>query len=194
MKVGIQGERGSACDAAAVVILKESLAEVAFDYLIDAEGVLSALEMDQIDAGVLASESPLGVPVQETVEALKRHSEIIEISELQSEVRHCIMTADPEAGPIRKIASHPIPLQKHAEFLAERFPGYESIPMRDTGEAAGELASGRLSRDTAVIALPRAAEVFGLSIIERELPVNDNYLTRFVLVKRVTKQSVVADG
>ena len=185
MKIGIQGERGSACDVAATTLVGELPGNIIFVYLANAENVTAALVEGSIDMAVLASESPVGVPVPETAKALTQHREIIEVSEFSSEVRHCIMVRNQHPPVITKIASHPIPLQKHHEFLAIRFPGYEAISMIDTGVAAQKLAEGILSDDTAVIAMPGAAEIFGLKVIESNLPANDNYLTRFVLVRKV---------
>jgi len=185
MKIGIQGERGSACDAAAVQLTNSQQTDVAFEYFTTAEGTLAALETQSIDAAVLVIESPLGAPVPETSRALACHAPTIKLAELKSEVRHCIMVKRGVRTAIRKVASHPIPLEKHRKFLSERFPGYEPVPIEDTGLAARLLSEGRLSVDTAVIAMPRAAEIFGLEITDSHLPANDGYLSRFALIKKM---------
>lgn len=105
-------------------------------------------------------------------EALNRRSAVTEVAEPQIEVRHCIMARD-AITEIQKVASPLIPLQKHAEVLKKRFPGYEAIPHQDTGTSGAEPAAGKLPPNTAAITLPRAAEIFGLSIIESDLPTND---------------------
>ena len=97
-------------------------------------------------------------------------------------MRHCLLVVPgTPAQAIRKVASHPIPLEKHREFLVEKFPGYESLPLSDPGIAARDLSKGKLGKDTAVLALPKAAERFGLEILESTLPANENYKTRFVV-------------
>jgi prephenate dehydratase len=194
MKVGIQGGLGSACDEAAARLLSGIWEETLLHYLIDAERVLSALEDGSVDAAVAALESPVGVPVAETAEAIKRHPRVTVAAELRSEVRHCIMALPNCSEPIRRVASHLIPLEKHAEFLKARFPGYQPVVIDDTGLAAKMLAEGRLSPDAAVVALPRAAELFGLRVIERELPANDAYLTRFVLLRSTKEPGLAGSG
>ena len=184
MKIGIQGERGSACDAAAVQLTQWCLVEGGLEYLSTAERTLTALEEQSIDAAVLAFESPLGVPVPETSKALASHSPIAELAELESEVRHCIMTRRGARTAVRRIASHPIPLKKHMEYLSMRFPGYEPVEIEDTGLAARILSEGGFTDDTAVIAMAHAAEVFQLDIIDSSLPANDGYFTRFALVRK----------
>ena len=180
IRVGIQGELGSACDEAAAVLLGGGSPR--YFYLTDAEQTLSALERGDVDAAVLAMESPVGVQIQETALALSRHQAFVEVAELKCEVRHCLLVRPNSGAKISAIASHEIPLQKHREFLERWIPGYREIQVADTGLAAKQLASGELSDDVAVIAMPRAAEVFGLKALEVQLPANDRYLTRFVLV------------
>ncbi len=183
IKVGVHGELGSACDGVAAALLRKS--NPTYVYLTDAMRAVAAVQSGEVDVALLAAESPLGVPIGETAAALSHYPEIVEVAEYNSEVRHCVM-ARAEANAIRAIASHEIPLKKHREFLAWRYPGYREISVADTGLAAKELAEGTLPADVAVIAMPRAAEVFGLRVLERELPANDRYLTRFILVKRRT--------
>lgn len=183
MNIGIQGEVGSACDEAAALLFPNS--SNSFVYLTNAENCLAALDSTRIEAAVLALESPVGVPVPESDEALSAHARLKIQRELCREVRHCLMIHPlARVGDIRKVASHPIPLEKHRRFLSARFPNYQPIVLSDPGLAARKLAEGELCEDTAVIAMPRASEIFGLKIIETELPANDNYLTRFVVVER----------
>lgn len=190
MRVGIQGLPGSACDEAAVLLIEEE--EASFVYLTDAEGVLSALFEGSIDVGVLAAESPLGIPVPETAVALPRYPAVDEIAELRSEVRHCILVRPGEENaPITTVASHAIPLAKHRDFLANTFRGYTSLELPDTGLAAKKLAAGELPANTAVIAMKRAAELFGLAILHSSLPKNDDYQSKFLLVKKPTSSALV---
>lgn len=180
--VGVQGERGSACDAIAEELIANPNAEL--KYLSNAENVLMNLRAGEIDWAILAWESPLGTLVAETQEAISKHGKVEELRRIESEVRH-VLLAKPEvaAKDIKCVASHPIPLAKHKISLSEYFPGYIEIPSIDTGVAAKDLANGVLSGNTAVIAMRHAAEVFGLKVLDLDLPANDNYLTRFILVK-----------
>lgn len=181
MKIGIQGVRGSACDEAASKLCAPNDELV---YLVSAGPVIQALLDGRIDSAVLAMESPLGVSVEETAFALHGRGGFVEVAELRSEVRHCILVRHQGCELIRRVASHAIPLEKHRIFLEQRFPGYTALVQEDTGAAAEALAAGNFGDDTAVIALARAAEIFGLYVLERDLPANDRYLTRFVLLER----------
>ena len=182
LRVGIQGKSGSACDAVAEDLIRESDFELV--YFSDAEGVLSNLKAGNIDLGVLAYESPLGTPVEETKQAINKYGQVQEIRELKSEVHHVLLASpDVETKSIRFVASHSIPLNKHREALSEYFPGYSEIETADTGIAAEDLASGKLPKNTAVIAMPHAGKIFDLKVLNLELPANDSYLTRFALVK-----------
>jgi prephenate dehydratase len=182
IKVGIQGERGSACDAVAQQLIESPNAEL--KYLSNADSVLANLKARKIDLAVLASESPLGIPVLDTQEAIDKHGTVKELRRLESKVCHVLLVRpEIEQQDVTFVASHPIPLSKHKETLSEYFPGYFEVQYIDTGVAAKDLASGILPVNTAVIAMRHAAEVFGLKVIDLDLPANDNYLTRFVLVE-----------
>jgi prephenate dehydratase len=181
MRTGIQGLPGSACDEASTLLLPSS--DNSFRYFSDANRALEALASGSVDQVILAAESPLGSPVPETAEALARYPSLIVIDELCREVHHCIMVHKDYLGEaIKRVASHPVPLEKHRLCLERHFPGYEAISLADTGLAAQQLADGALAIDTAVIAMPRAAELFGLKVLVKSLPANERYLTRFVVV------------
>lgn len=183
MRVGVQGEPGSACDEASIFLVSPDVAK--FEYFTDAEQVLIALVSGAVDRAVLAAESPVGNPVAETAAAFLRHPPFIVAGKIHREVHHCVMVrSDNVESAVTHIASHSIPLGKQRAFLEQRFPGYQPIPLPDSGLAARQLSEGILPEGTAVIAMPRAAELFTLSIVERDLPANDNYLTKFVLVER----------
>ena len=188
VKIGIQGEPGSACDEAAALLASEFSEEAVFVYLTDARGTLEALARGLIAAAVIALESPVGTPVDETAEALACFPAVCRRKLLSMEVKHSLMIKSANSTErIQTVASHPVPLKKHRDFLISRFAGYREMPLADTGLAAKMLADGKLPPGTAVIAMPRAAELFGLSIIERELPANDNYLTQFALVEIIRR-------
>lgn len=182
--VGIQGERGSACDAMAKPLLAGLSGTANFEYLLDAASVLGKLKSKVIDLGILVIESPIGTPVEETQAAFRQFGPIEVIKEHSAEVRHAILAHHLGSGPgITSVASHPIALKKHKDFLTHVFPGYAELPYADGGLAAKDLASGKLAPSTAVIAMPHAAEVFPLKVLHADLPANDNYQSRFILVK-----------
>lgn len=184
MKVAIQGQAGSACDEAAAMLCPDS-SSITFEYCDDAAAAIQKLDSGECKLALLAMESPLGSAVKETESALQAFGSkaFIPLVELCREVHHCIMIQKgANQARVDTIASHLIPLKKHKDFLTKRFPGYSELVYPDPGAAACDLQKGVLKDSTAVIAMPRAAELFGLDVIERNLPANDGYLTRFALV------------
>jgi prephenate dehydratase len=180
MRIGVQGEAGSACDAAVSKLLADTVERI---YLTDGERTIQAVHSGEVQYAVVALESPRGTPVDETSSALQKYPCRI-TRRHEEEVRHCVMTLGHTGAAITQIASHPIPLRKHKEFLEVRFPEAHFVTVADTGLAAQMLHQGAFPPTTAVIALPYAAELFGLTIIETDLPANDNYLTVFGLIER----------
>ena len=182
-KIGIQGALASACDEAAAKLVPGDFEAV---YLCTASKTLSALSRGEISAAVLAWESPLGTLVAET-EAASKIFPVRIVSTADTEVRHCLLIPPGLSSSVLKyVASHEIPLRKHRKFLQTFLGDYEEIFLDDTGLAAEQLSKGELPPETAVLALPRAGEIFGLETIDCQLPANDNYLTRFALVEKAS--------
>jgi prephenate dehydratase len=167
MRIGIQGEPGSACHEAAEKLIVSLSSDDLVSCLTNANKTLHALETGQIDVAVIVGESPLGTAVEETARALAAHSSVEILKEYSAEVRHCVMTlSDINPVSVRAIASHEVPLMKHREFLLSRFPDVKLVPVEDSGLAAKLLARGELPRETAVVAVRRAAELYGLKMID----------------------------
>ena len=184
LRVGVQGELGSACDEVAPRLLGDEFAPHVLEYLTTAERTLSALQEGVVDVAVVALESPLGVAVEETKGALEKYPniEFLKVADLEV-IHHLLCRPNSDVTAIRAIASHPVALRKHANFLSSRFPHIERIEVADTGLAAQLLAESQLPNGTAVIAMPSAARIFGLQTIETNLPGNHDYLTRFALLR-----------
>ncbi len=70
-------------------------------------------------------------------------------------------------------------------YLKRKWSGVELAEYEDTAKAAADLASGVLPPTTAVIASKRAAELYGLDLIEESVQdLKFNY-TSFVVAERI---------
>ena len=156
-----------------------------FAYLVTAENVVLALSSGSIERAVVAFESPIGSPVEETRFALEGRNPQI-ISEADLEVRHSVVAR--KKLPFEQyttVYSHPIALSKHHNFLSETFSKVKFEEFSDSGAAARDLAEGKLGDTALVIAMPTVCNEFNLVTVVESLPGNDNYLTRFLLLEGV---------
>ena len=186
MKIGIMGAEGSFSEEAARVhIQKESLADAEVLFLVSAERVLTALEAGEIDQGIFPIENSNGGIVIEAVHAMAAHR--FRVAKMFEIDVHQNLIAKKGVNPdqITAITSHDQALKQCRMYLKRKWPGVEIEEYADTAKAAADLANGTLPETTAVIASKRAAELYGLDIIEESIQdLKFNY-TSFVVAERL---------
>jgi len=122
--------------------------------------------------------------VQTAFEAMGRHLFTL-VDELWVEIHQCLMAKPGVAKKtIKKIASHPQAISQCERYLKTKWPQAELINWEDTAKAAKDLAEGKLTSETAVIAPARSAQLYGLDIIERGIQDTHPNLTTFIVVKK----------
>jgi chorismate mutase/prephenate dehydratase len=101
--------------------------------------------------------------------------------EIELRIHQHLMGKMQDLRGVRRVCSHPQSLAQCRAWLAEHLPAIELIPVASNAEAA------RRARDedgTAALAGEAAAEVYGLSILFREVEDQADNTTRFVVVGR----------
>lgn len=185
MKIGVMGARGSFSEQAGELYIKKNeVKEGEILPLISAENVLTALNKGEIDRGIFPIENSNGGIVLEAVYAMAKHNfEIEQMFEL--DVHHMLLVKPHvTASHINTIASHDQALKQCRMYLKRVWPEAEIAPYADTAKAAEDLASGTLLDSTAVIAPRRAAELYGLQVLEESIQdLKFNY-TVFVVAKK----------
>jgi prephenate dehydratase len=185
MKIGVMGAKGSFSEQAGELYIKKSGTEKAeIIPLISAENVLTALNKGEIDKAIFPIENSNGGIVIEAVYAMAKHTfEIEQMFEL--DVHHMLLVKPHvTASHINTIASHDQALKQCRMYLKRMWPACDILPYADTAKAAEDLASGILPDTTAVIAPKRAAELYGLEILEESIQdLKFNY-TVFVVAKK----------
>jgi prephenate dehydratase len=140
--------------------------------------VCSAVASGSAAAALLPIENSIAGSVGEAVDALIR-SHLSVVGEVLLPVRHQLLALPGVAGSeVRSVASHRQALAQCEAYLARG--GWTVVVAEDTAGAARELSeSGDRSR--AVIASVRAAERYGLEILERDIQDHGGNMTRFVV-------------
>ena len=178
------GDRGSFSEEAGELYLKEEgISEAEIVPLVSAENVLKALKNKAIDKGIFPIENSNGGIVIEAVHAMAAHTfEIEKMFEL--DVHHMLLVKPgTKATEINAVCSHDQALKQCRMYLNKTWSEAEIMPYEDTAKAAEDLASGKLSKTTAVIAPKRSAELYGLEILEESIQdLKFNYTT-FVVAK-----------
>lgn len=175
MKVAFQGEIGAFSEEAVMAFFGQAdlAPQPAFD------DVFAAVTAGAADRAVVPIENSLFGSVHANYDLLRTHDLVI-VGELQLRVRHNLMAREGAAlEGLRRVHSHPQALGQCQDFLKNRLSHAEVVPAYDTAGAAKMVAaSGR--DDEAAIASARAAEEYGLEIIEAGIESNHQNYTRFL--------------
>lgn len=177
MIVAFQGEPGAYSEQAIFDYFGnvETLPCESFDMVFDS--VVSG----KCDSALIPIENSLAGSIHQNYDLLLRHDLHI-VGEHLLRVRHClIVNPGIKKENIRKAISHPQALGQCADYL--RSHGIQAEQVYDTAGSVKMLKeSGVL--DAAAIASKRAAELYGMQILEEGIEDNAENYTRFLAVGR----------
>jgi prephenate dehydratase len=112
---------------------------------------------------------------------LLRHGLVV-VQEINLFVHYCLLAMPGvRAAEVRRVISHPMALAHCGRALARL--GVDPEPVEDTAGAVEMLRSERML-DTAAIASPRVADLYGLDVIAHGLQDESWNVTRFLLLSR----------
>ena len=181
IRIGVSGAMGSFSEEAARVYVKKSrIKRFELRYLISVENVLSALENRKIDIGIFPIQNSIGGIVTEAVRPMSKHVfRIRKIFDIDIK-QNLLVTKYTKREDIRTIVSHDQALKQCRRYLKRKWAGVKLKTYEDTAKAAEDLASGKFSKSTAVIASRTAAEVYKLKILEAGIQDLKTNLTTFI--------------
>ncbi|MBI2868208.1 MAG: prephenate dehydratase [Chloroflexi bacterium] len=175
-EVSYQGEAGSYAEEAALAFFGGTMELRPKERL---EDVFRAVEEAAVQFGVVPIENSLEGSISRVYDLLL-DSTLMVCGELELRVSHCLIGAD-DAGldTISKVYSHPQALAQSRNFLkhlkAELIPTYNTAASVKMVKESGEPGS-------AAIASARAAAIYDMKIIAREIEDNPNNFTRFFIL------------
>jgi chorismate mutase / prephenate dehydratase len=171
--VAFQGEIGAYSEEAAFRYFGNSIAVKPCEKLDD---VFAAVDKGEVTAGIVPIENSLEGSISRTYDLLLESSLRV-CGETELRVIHCLI-ANPGAtlASIKTVYSHPQALGQCGAFL--RHIGKELVPTYDTAGSV-KMIKERGITDGAAIASSRAAEIYSMNVIAREIEDNPNNFTRF---------------
>jgi prephenate dehydratase len=175
MKVAFQGEPGAFSEQASTGYFDrpETVPYESFDE------IFKAVKSKECDYGLIPIENSLAGSIHQNYDLLLQNDLYI-IGEFFLRVRHCLITFPGVLKPeIRKVISHPQALSQCAGYL--RGLGVKTEPVYDT---AGSVKMLKASGDytTAAIASRKAAEIYGMQILQEGIEDNAENYTRFLVI------------
>ncbi|MCZ0860779.1 prephenate dehydratase [Methanocorpusculum sp. MG] len=187
-KVGYQGVAGSFGEQAAHEYFGGNASAIT-NYK-EFDDVFTALEHGEIDYGVLPIENSTAGDVLEVADLITRCSLYV-VGEHIIRVRHNLLgVSGASTGMIREVYSHPQAISQCRDFFRhhDRINAY---PYANTALAAKFIAETNDPAKASIGSL-RAAELYGLEVLEKNIQTAKNNYTRFVILSRhmeITRQS-----
>lgn len=186
MKIAYQGEPGAYSEAAAALYSPNAQLVPCPSF----EEVFSAVTSGRASQGILPIENSIGGSIHRNYDLLLEHDLSI-VGEVEIPIVHCLIAhAGTVVEAITRVYSHPQALAQCEHFL--RGLGKEIIATYDTAGSVKLIRDGAL-RDAAAIASARAAEVFGLAVLQSGVQDFDANITRFLAVSRSKDTSAEPD-
>jgi prephenate dehydratase len=181
MRVAFQGEPGAYSEQAVFDYYGsvEPMPCVSFDAVFD------SVESGDCEAGLIPIENSLAGSIHQNYDLLLRH-DLYVTGEYLLRVRHCLIAASGVTmTDIKKAISHPQALGQCAAYLRSR--GIQPEPVYDTAGSV-KIVKESGARDTAAIASRRAAELYGMHILEEGIEDNAENYTRFLAISKAAVQ------
>jgi chorismate mutase/prephenate dehydratase len=176
--VAFQGEPGAYSEEAAFRFFGKSTKGVPCESL------------DEVFEAVEAGEAPFAmVPVENSLEGsitraydLLLDSPLMVCGEMELRISHCLIAIEGASlDTIKMVYSHPQALGQSRQFLSHL--NAELIPASDTAGSVRMIKEqGRM--DYAAVASAKAAELYGMKIIAKEIEDNPHNFTRFFVLSK----------
>jgi prephenate dehydratase len=154
--------------------------------------VFHAVRSGQAACGIVPIENSSGGTITETVDLLIEQAGHLAIAEeLALDVRLALLGKKGASfKALRNLYSHVMPLRHHRNWVRENLPSVRMIESPSTAEAAKKAS---LSANSAALAAPGAAELYGLSILKFPVrPEAVNVTHFFVIVPSVGSESIAS--
>lgn len=147
------------------------------------EGVFRAIDSGLCRYGVLPIENSTAGSVGAVYDLmLKYHFSIVKSCRVK--VDHCLLVQKGvKLDEIREVFSHEQAINQCGEFLASLGKNVKITAVRNTAEAAKNVASGG-RRDAAAISSHICAELYGLDVAHENIQTSGNNHTRFICISK----------
>ena len=178
VKVAFQGERGAFSERAVYASFGK---KVEVKPCRDLTEVFEDVSKQETRFGVVPIENSLEGSVNQTYDLFLTH-DLKVCGEIILRVSHCLI-ANPDVtlADIKTVYSHPQALAQCRIFL-ERI-GRELVPTYDTAGSVKMLKEKGL-KNAAAVASAKAAEIYGMQILSREIEDNPTNHTRFFVLSK----------
>jgi prephenate dehydratase len=182
MRLGYLGPAGTFSEEAARTAADAADAELVG--LPTVRDTILAVHDGSVDRAIVPIENSVEGPIAVTLDTLADDgNDIAIVGELVLSVsQHLIAGSQLELGAIERVLSHPQAISQCARYLREQLPGAAVETTSSTAEAAQIVA--REAAPWAALGTLRAAELYGATVLARDVEDEPGNATRFVWLAR----------
>lgn len=178
MRVAYQGMPGAYSEAAVIQRWGDAAEPVPKPYL---EDVFDAVEASEAEVGLVPVENTIEGSITQTYDLLNERSLTV-LGETVFRVVHCLIAnLGVGSGDVKRVYSHPQALGQTRTYLTSH--GYEPVNYYDTAGAVKMIRDVGL-HDSAAVGSKRAAEIYGMNILDDGIETNRENYTRFLAMGR----------
>ncbi|MCK4862699.1 MAG: prephenate dehydratase [Dehalococcoidales bacterium] len=176
--VAYQGEPGAYTEEAAFRFFGKSTKGVPYESL---DEVFEAVEVGEVPFAMVPVENSLEGSITRAYDLLP-DSPLMVCGETELRISHCLIAIEGATlDTIKTVYSHPQALGQCRNFLNHL--NCELIPASDTAGSV-KMIKEQGRPDSAAIASDKAAEIYGMKIIAREIEDNPHNFTRFFILSK----------
>lgn len=176
-KVAFQGERGAYSELAVIHFFPNSAPIPIRSF----QEVIEALSSGLCDYAVVPIENSIEGSVNEVYDLLLQ-SNLYIVGETYQRIHHCLIAIKGnDVGSLREVYSHPQALAQCRQYINEK--KLASVPVYDTAGAVKMIKEGQY-KGAAAIASKRAAEIYGMEILDVGIEDRKSNFTRFYVLSR----------
>lgn len=178
MKVAFQGERGAYSEAAVYAFFG---AFAAVKPCRDFKDVFDNVEEQETEFGVVPVENSIEGTVNQTYDLFLKYN--LKVSgEVIVKIAHCLITnPGTKMEEITAVYSHPQALAQCRNFLEKS--AWELIPTYDTAGSV-KMLKEKAMKNAAAVASERAATLYGMTILSKDIADNPENFTRFFVLSK----------
>jgi chorismate mutase/prephenate dehydratase len=176
--VAFQGEPGAYTEEAAFRFFGKSTESRSYESI---DEVFEAVEIGKVPFAMVPVENSLEGSITRAYDLLL-DSPLMICGETEMRISHCLISVEGASlDTIKTVYSHPQALGQCRNFLSHL--GSELVPASDTAGSVKMIKESGLV-DSAAVASARAADIYGMKIIAREIEDNPHNFTRFFVLSR----------
>jgi len=178
MRIAFQGELGAYSESAVYAYFGSSVDVKPCRELSD---VFKSVEKEETDFGVVPVENSIEGSVNKTYDLFLTY-DLKVCGEVMVRIAHCLIThPGTKLEEVKTVYSHPQALAQCSKFLEKL--NCQVIPAFDTAGSVKIIKEGKL-KDAGAIASERAAKIYDMNIVARDVGDSKNNYTRFFVLSK----------